>query len=477
MRAGQWSILLMPAKKHAIIVASISLTVALLLVVLGALPSWQDQKDLTLAWSNGEEARCNRLLSEKREKVPIVQSLLSADGVRCYGKNGTQEDEDCAAAIARVPTEFRQQLIDSGCPVLPIQSSANHGIPDLDPPRSPPNLIAFAVASNRLSFTSVLIISLALFCGIFLLLDFLKRLAMSDHPGWTRLTIVVSAVVGILTVAARLYSGSAVLNALASGLAALIFSAAVVVYGRVVYRWVAEGFTSRPSNGPASVAASATSLDSSTGSADAVNGISSREDSHSLSSIDAIPVLVAAGFWPRLLARCVDLPVCWFSISILTAPISIRDSVPGMRGILLDVLVGQVILCAGIIGYDSWLISRFGTTPGKMLFGISVSAASGGLPSGQVARRRAWGFVKSGLYLGFYFPVVQGLSAINAWRRRHGPQPWDLAANTVIQAKIIGQPRLVAAISVAVVAISLMVGASSMQKELTKDEVRRTNLD
>lgn len=134
----------------------------------------------------------------------------------------------------------------------------------------------------------------------------------------------------------------------------------------------------------------------------------------------------------------------------------------------------MAFVCAAVFLYEWLFVSRLGATPGKMLFGISVSSVDGGLPSSEQAKRRAWSFLKSGLYFCLYVPVLQVLGAVTAWRRKEAAQPWDMAARTFTGQKPIGLTRFIAAALLAFCMFSLMVGLSKVAKEATKEEVRRS---
>lgn len=301
-----------------------------------------------------------------------------------------------------------------------------------------------------------------------LLGDFSKRVLTDGHSGWQRLSLVESVLSGAAVAGWWIYEDEGGGETLVAGIVSLCVVGAAFVYGRMVFRWVADGLSAKGGKPVAIPSASPRDAfpEPSPGHAVIEFDISEKECA-----------VIAARFWPRLWARCVDLTLCWFAGSGVAAFLpDIRSTFPGMGGILVDLLVGMVFICGTVILYESFFLSPFGATPGKMLFGISVSSIDGGLPSAEASKRRAWIFLKSGLYLCFYVPVLQVFGAIAAWRRRDGSQPWDLAARTFTSQKPIGFSRLAVAAVLAFCMFAFMVGASKMAKETTKEEMHRSTL-
>lgn len=143
-----------------------------------------------------------------------------------------------------------------------------------------------------------------------------------------------------------------------------------------------------------------------------------------------------------------------------------------MVGIIIDLLVGIFFICIAVFFYEFFFITRFGATPGKMLFGLTVVSVDGGLPLAAASRKRALFYLGSGLDLCLFVPYFQFIGAFMAWRRRHGSQPWDLAARTFTMQKHIGSIRYSISTVLAIFIFTSMIISSMVAKQIAKNEVR-----
>lgn len=286
---------------------------------------------------------------------------------------------------------------------------------------------------------------------------------------------VVSALAAALTVGYRLWDEEELRDALGFGLMAFPVTLLVLIYGRWAYLWVGAGF-----QGTASTRGSEALVPP--GSAPAENGPEGGITARAAGAHATAPPLqpeetTQASYWPRFWSRCVDLPIVWVLGSSFAAFLPTVHSVAaGWGGIVVDLVLGMTVICVVIFAYEVAFVALFNATPGKMLFGLSVLSTDNRMPTRSESQRRAWGYLKSGLYFTFYLPFLQILGAGFAWKRRHGSQPWDLTARTFVSQRPISPVRYGIAAVFAFCLVTVMVGAHMTLKELTKREVRESVL-
>ena len=192
-----------------------------------------------------------------------------------------------------------------------------------------------------------------------------------------------------------------------------------------------------------------------------------------MESPSVIPVPKLATFWPRLWARCIDLPLVFLIVSIVReiAP-SFKNLIPGGAGIFADLFFWMAFFCVAVLVYDTFLLAKFGTTLGKKLFGLQVRSVDLRLPTTDEAFRRARKHLSSGLYFTLYFPFLQLLSVFILWKNREASTPWDLMSRTFVQQRPISYFRYVIAALIAIILITSTVVAQKVAKERTKEEFR-----
>lgn len=87
---------------------------------------------------------------------------------------------------------------------------------------------------------------------------------------------------------------------------------------------------------------------------------------------DSVPKVSSP--WCRYFARTIDMAVyisLWYAFLSLVLHINIMET--GLTGTVLDIVVSACILLLA----ESFMLSRFGTTPGKFVFGLRVTAETG----------------------------------------------------------------------------------------------------
>lgn len=474
------SFLLSPFKHRLKVVSAVSLLLVLAwyaLLIVTSIDGWKGAQEDARIWRSGQKEKCERLFRLAEDEVAAI------DKGRC-GYNGNLSGySQCLDLDKKRRAELVQAITKSGCPIFDFSVYGGRGeIPLLIQRHDPEPLPIHALESRGLHLPILPAALFGLAAVLMLLSDFAKRVVNESNLGWRRLTVVASVVCAVVVAGLWLHDGEGERQTLAAAIVALCVSAASLVYGRAAFLWVADGFSSGNGESRRAVAAVPVPMREQV-SAEAVSEPVQMDHEPPCEASVAVgepkaPSVSIASFWPRLWARCVDLTLCWFvgSLAAVVLP-DLRSMLPGMTGIMADLITGMAFICAAVFLYEWLFVCRLGATPGKMLFGISVSSVDGGLPSSDASKRRAWVFLKSGLYLCFYVPVLQILGAVMAWRRRDAAQPWDMAARTFTGQKPIGLARLISAALLAFCMFSLMVGVSKVAKEVTKEEVRRSVLN
>lgn len=113
---------------------------------------------------------------------------------------------------------------------------------------------------------------------------------------------------------------------------------------------------------------------------------------------DSIPKITVP--WRRYFSRVIDWSLymlIWGLVLSIIFHVNILKM--SWMGLIIEVIVTAGILLL----IEPVLLSRFGTTPGKMFFGLRVSAESGARLKWREAFHRTWIVLKKGL--GFYIPI------------------------------------------------------------------------
>ncbi len=137
--------------------------------------------------------------------------------------------------------------------------------------------------------------------------------------------------------------------------------------------------------------------------------------------------------WLRFWARVLDYLWFTFVISLLLRPLLMGNMEAMMTDPVLRYVPWDTALLLFYIPLESWLLSTFGTTPGRALLRIQVRRLDGSLPSFRQAMARSFQVFLKGLALGL--PVVYFL-AMAWWRIRllqKGVTTWDEACETRVE--------------------------------------------
>jgi len=317
-----------------------------------------------------------------------------------------------------------------------------------------------------------------------------------QHLGWRRLALVAPGVVSLLTlgywmVSSSRYSGPSSAEMTAGTIATFCATLGAVLIGRLIFGWVRSGFT--PGKGAVGDGSSSTghkapgevhfestapspltnvgsALEPIRRLAQVANSVASAPAGPNATSPDAaLQEGTRASYWHRVWARALDLMLVAVIASTLGEFLpSPQFVVSGVMGLLLDRIVAVLVYCAVVVAYDWVLLPKFGTSPGKALFGLSVRTPEGLLIARRAAYQRAWHMLKNGLYFMVMFPYLQLVSVfIHA---KSETLPWDFTGRAVVYQRPIGEFRRFFGILLAVVLVAGMAVLQQALKAETKRE-------
>ena len=124
---------------------------------------------------------------------------------------------------------------------------------------------------------------------------------------------------------------------------------------------------------------------------------------------DSIPKVTAP--WRRFFARMIDMTIymtLWDAFLSLVFHINIMET--GLPGMVMDIIASAVLLLLA----EPVMLALSGTTPGKFLLGLRVSAESGARLTWKEAWRRTW--IVWGKGCGYYIPVYQIIREYRSYR-------------------------------------------------------------
>lgn len=124
---------------------------------------------------------------------------------------------------------------------------------------------------------------------------------------------------------------------------------------------------------------------------------------------DAIPKVTSP--WVRYFARSIDAAIymiLWNMFLSLVLHINIMET--GFAGLVADIIAYNCLFLLA----EPFILSRFGTTPGKFLFGLRVTAETGARLTHGEALHRTWTVLKKGC--GFNLPVYWIIRTYKSYR-------------------------------------------------------------
>ena len=148
--------------------------------------------------------------------------------------------------------------------------------------------------------------------------------------------------------------------------------------------------------------------------------------------------------WRRLFARMVDICTAGtvlFLLLIFAFSATMPVQAAGFAKAVENPIVAYIMLYLVWLLAEALLLSLFGTTPAKWLFGITVEHPGGNLLSFSEALNRSFLVFVQGL--GFGIPLVSLFTQFFAYRRltKTGTTLWDTSVDAVVLHKKWGVVR------------------------------------
>ena len=139
--------------------------------------------------------------------------------------------------------------------------------------------------------------------------------------------------------------------------------------------------------------------------------------------------------WRRLFARTVDICTAGFVLFLLLIfafGATMPEQAAGFAKAIENPIIASVVLYLIWLPAEALLLSLFGTTPAKWLFGIRVAHPGGDLLNFSEALNRSFLVFIQGVGLGI--PFVALFTQLFAYRRltKTGTTLWDTSANAVV---------------------------------------------
>ena len=165
--------------------------------------------------------------------------------------------------------------------------------------------------------------------------------------------------------------------------------------------------------------------------------------------------------WRRLFARTVDIctaGLVLFMLLIFAFSATMPEQAAGFAKAVENPIIASVVLYLIWLPAEALLLSLFGTTPAKWLFGIRVAHPGGNLLSFAAALNRSFLVFVQGV--GFGIPFVALFTQLFAYRRltKTGTTLWDTSATAVVLHKKWGVFRALAC-TAAVFAVLILMSA------------------
>ena len=165
--------------------------------------------------------------------------------------------------------------------------------------------------------------------------------------------------------------------------------------------------------------------------------------------------------WRRLFARTVDIctaGLVLFMLLIFAFSATMPEQAAGFAKAIENPIIASVVLYLIWLPAEALLLSLFGTTPAKWLFGIRVAHPGGNLLSFAAALNRSFLVFVQGV--GFGIPFVALFTQLFAYRRltKTGTTLWDTSATAVVLHKKWGVFRALAC-TAAVFAVLILMSA------------------
>lgn len=139
--------------------------------------------------------------------------------------------------------------------------------------------------------------------------------------------------------------------------------------------------------------------------------------------------------WRRLFARTVDICTAGFALFLLLIfafSATMPEQATGFAKAVENPIIANVVLYLIWLPAETLLLSLFGTTPAKWLFGIRIEHPGGNLLSLAEALNRSFLVFVQGVGFGILFVAL--FTQLFAYRRltKTGTTLWDTSTNAVV---------------------------------------------
>lgn len=171
--------------------------------------------------------------------------------------------------------------------------------------------------------------------------------------------------------------------------------------------------------------------------------------------------------WRRLFARTVDICTAGFVLFMLLIfafSATMPEQAAGFAKAIENPIIASVVLYLIWLPAEALLLSLFGTTPAKWLFGIRVAHPGGDLLSFAEAVNRSFLVFVQGV--GFGIPFVALFTQLFAYRRltKTGTTLWDTSTRAVVLHQKWGVLRALACTAAVFVVLILMSALNATGK-------------
>lgn len=171
--------------------------------------------------------------------------------------------------------------------------------------------------------------------------------------------------------------------------------------------------------------------------------------------------------WRRLFARTVDIctaGLVLFMLLIFAFSATMPEQAAGFAKAIENPIIASVVLYLIWLPAEALLLSLFGTTPAKWLFGIRVAHPDGNLLPFVAALNRSFLVFVQGV--GFGIPFVALFTQLFAYRRltKTGTTLWDTSTSAVVLHKKWGVFRALACTAAVFVVLILMSALNAAGK-------------
>lgn len=163
--------------------------------------------------------------------------------------------------------------------------------------------------------------------------------------------------------------------------------------------------------------------------------------------------------WRRLFARMIDniIGLIPFLLMILALNAFMPTQMGRILGVLDNPILAAVVFLLFLMPIEACLLSLFGATLGKWLFGIRITHSNGNLLSFSEALKRSCLVFVQGVGLGI--PLIAIFTQIFAYRRltKTGQTKWDFSINALVHHKKWGVFRWIICTLSVVAALFVLV--------------------